>query len=54
METDVRKTIDEATEYARTCPDLESHEMYNQIYVGMDGVRIRGADAMTYGIHSPG
>jgi len=53
IETEVRGVIDEATVFAKTCPELETHEMYNTIYQDMDGVRVRGADGMTYGIHSP-
>jgi len=53
IETEVRKVIDEATVFAKTSPELEPHEMYNTIYQDMDGARIRGADAMTFGIHSP-
>jgi len=49
----VRAEIESATEYALSTPELEPEDMYNQIYNGMEGVRIRGADAMTYGIHMP-
>ncbi|XP_063675361.1 pyruvate dehydrogenase E1 component subunit alpha, mitochondrial-like [Bolinopsis microptera] len=53
IEAECRQVVDEGVEYSRSSPELEVHEMYNTIYQGMDGVRVRGADALTYGIHSP-
>ena len=53
IDLDVRAEVDAATQYALTTPELEPEDMYNQIYNGMEGTRIRGADAMTYGIHMP-
>lgn len=48
-----RKEVDEAVVYARASPELEVHEMFNTVYCDMDGARIRGADSLTYGIHTP-
>lgn len=53
LEAECRKIVDEGVEFARTSPELEVHEMFNTIYMDMDGVRVRGADSLTYGIHSP-
>lgn len=53
IEKECRQIVDEGVDFARTSPELELHEMFNTIYMDMDGARIRGADATTYGIHSP-
>ena len=53
IEAECRQIVDEGVEFARSSPELEVHEMFNTIYTDMDGVRIRGADSLTYGIHSP-